>query len=310
MKKILFVLGGNDGEMEVIKNLLFSAGISFVQPEKSWGQKEFGPSDLGLNIAQKDVGSHYPGMGNPPKMVDTIEGEPFVVFVECGMKNWPEHADKPTVIDHHGERNGEAASLTQVVACLKHLSARLVLDAKNSNLASYYGITSADFAENYVIKIQTAINFSSATQRWMELVAANDARYISGMLAIGATQEEINQVRSFDRRAQGITPAQEVEADRAIAEKEVIGRLTVIHMYHSKTATVADRMFGQHDQLLILSGDGEANFYGDGALCAELKQKFEGWNGGSGLGKSGENAYWGGCPKHEELLDFIQQRLG
>lgn len=143
------------------------------------------------------------------------------------------------------------------------------------------------------------------------LVAANDARYIPGMLAIGATQEEIDCVRMFDRLVQGITPAQDTEGLRAIGEKEILGRLTVVRMSHSKTATVADRLFGQYDQLLILSGDGEVNFFGDGALCAELKDKFEGWNGGSGLGKLGANAYWGcGSPNQAEVLEFVQQRLG
>jgi hypothetical protein len=39
MENILFVLGGNDGEMEVIKNLLSAAGIASLQPVKGWGQK-------------------------------------------------------------------------------------------------------------------------------------------------------------------------------------------------------------------------------------------------------------------------------
>jgi hypothetical protein len=68
-------------------------------------------------------------------------------------------------------------------------------------------------------------------------------------------------------------------------------------------------MFGNYDQLLILSADGEVNFYGDGAVCAELKTEFEGWNGGSGLGKVGASAYWGGYPDQEDTLEFIQKHL-
>ncbi len=300
MNATLFVLGGNDGEMETIKNILSAAGISFVQPVKGWGPKEFGPYDLGLRITQKDASPHYSGMPSCPQMVDTIEGEPNVIFVECGARDWPEHAPKPFLIDHHFGRSGEPASLTQVIAFLRQLPGNIREHEKS--YGSPVSQTAANIRAN---EIEAAISFSSATQRWMELVSANDARYIPGMMAIGATQEEIDQVRAFDRRAQGITCDQEAEGERAIGEKKQFGRLTV----NSKTATVADRIFGQYDQLLILSGDGEVNFFGDGALCAELRDKFEGWNGGSGLGKAGENAYWGGFPNQTDVLDFIATKL-
>ncbi len=145
--------------------------------------------------------------------------------------------------------------------------------------------------------------------RWQELIGANDAGYIPAMVAIGATEEEIKDVRFEDRAAQGITWEQENEAERAIGDCEVSGRLTTVHMSHSKCATVTDRLFGKYDQLLILSADGEVNFFGDGALCAELKEKFQGWNGGSGLGKKGESAYWGGYPNQTDVEKFIANAL-
>lgn len=44
-------------------------------------------------------------------------------------------------------------------------------------------------------------------------------------------------------------------------------------MAHSKTATVADRLFEKDKQqnLLFLSGDGEVNYFGDGKLCKMLQ---------------------------------------
>ncbi len=290
--KIKAVCGGNDGEMVVVKNILSAAGIEWLQPVKGWGQKEFSPADLGLEVVEI-TGSRE---GYPTKRV-TIEGDPVVVFVECGVKDWPEGAPIPVLIDHHFARAGEAASLTQVIAFLDRWAERLNESGGEDGKVS-------------AAQIRQVLNFSAATRRWIELVAANDARYIPGMLAIVATAEEVDRVRAFDRAAQGITPDQEAEGLRAIAEKAVEGRLTIVKMSHSKTATVADRMFGQYDQLLILSGDGEANFFGDGALCASLKEKFEGWNGGSGLGKTGETAYWGGYPNHEEVLSFVKNFLG
>ena len=98
-------------------------------------------------------------------------------------------------------------------------------------------------------------------------------------------------------------------------------------MAHSKTATVADRLFEKDKQqnLLILSGDGEVNYFGDGKLCKMLQgektgeqpapwdpnqtvpvyDNFGGWNGGAGLGDEKGNAFWGGYPNHAEVLKYI-----
>lgn len=194
------------------------------------------------------------------------------VFVECEPKDFPRVAGHLLIIDHHGKRSAEKPAVMQVIDLLKP-------------------------------------ELSSTTRRWVELIAANDVGFIPSMVAIGATAQEIERVRTFDRACQGITPGQEAVAIEAIAAKEVSGRLTIIRMEHSKCATVTDRFYGQYDQLLVLSQDGESNFYGDGALCASLFEKFQGWNGGSGLGKVGENAFWGSYPSQEEVMEFILQNL-
>lgn len=265
----IFILGGNDAEMEVIKQLLSQAGQRFVQPKKEWGDHSYSPEDLGLEIYDRQFSQGGPSWTEP-----RIRDFDLVVFVECRPINFPKN-QPALVVDHHGDLASLPASIRQVLDILE----------------------------------PGGFWVSSETRRWVELIAANDAGYIPAMIAFGATPDEVARVRSLDRLAQGIMPAHEVEAERAITAKEVVGRLTIIRMTHSKTATVADRMFGSYDQLLILSGDGEVNFYGDGALCAELKTKFEGWNGGSGLGKAGANAYWGGYPNQEDALAFIQQYL-
>ena len=143
--------------------------------------------------------------------------------------------------------------------------------------------------------------------RWQQLIAANDSAYIPGMIRINASEEEIAKVRAADRSAQGITSEQEEMAEEAISNREEEGLLTVVHLPHSKCATVTDRLFGQYDNLLILSEDGEVNFFGDGALCATLKERFKRWNGGSGLGQGGGSAYWGGYPNQNEVEKFIRE---
>lgn len=163
-----------------------------------------------------------------------------------------------------------------------------------------------------------------------ELVAANDSAYIPGMEAkieerrhefearIGSDGFEklktklISLIRAKDRQLQGITKEHEEQAEVAIKqlETECDGSLTVVRLPHSKTATVSDRLFGKYKNLLILSEDGEVNFYGDGKLCQDLQKKFEGsWSGGSGFGEKGKNAYWGSGSTDGSVLDFITKYI-
>lgn len=141
--------------------------------------------------------------------------------------------------------------------------------------------------------------------RKQQLIAANDSGFIPGMVTAGASAEEIAEIRELDRAAQGITPEQEAQAEEAIRNLKIVDRLTVVRLAHSKTATVTDRLFGEYDQLIVLSGDGEVNFFGDGELCSRLQEKFQGWSGGSGLGKAGGSAFWGGYPDHQEVENFV-----
>lgn len=191
-----------------------------------------------------------------------------------------------TEVDHHGDRASEPAAILQVLALL-----------------------------------------GLEPTRWQLLVAANDSGYIPAMLQMGATAEEVAAVRLLDRSAQGITVEMENEAERAISNREVVNGVTIVKMAHSKCATVTDRLFSltEKQNLLILSEDGESNYYGDGELCSLLRGKetgtapapwdanqtittysnFGGWNGGSGLGVKGGSAFWGGDADQNVIKDFV-----
>ena len=184
-------------------------------------------------------------------------------------------------VDHHGDRSSEPASLLQVLDLLGLEPSRL-----------------------------------------QQLIAANDSGFIPAMLAMGASAEEVAEVRLLDRQAQGITPEQEAEAERAISVAKTINGVTVVRMAHSKCATVTDRLFDPNKPqcLLILSGDGESNFYGERALCEELKgektgtapapwdptqtvetfSNFGGWTGGGE-----ETGFWGGYADQDKVLEFV-----
>lgn len=244
MQKLVFFLGGADAEMNRISEVLAGAGAEVVTKSLGWGANV---SSYVAEITQA-----------------VAEGKTPVLLELGGI----------VLVDHHGDRSAEPASIMQVLNLL--------------------GIQPT---------------------RWDLLIAANDSGFIPAMLEMGATPEEVAKVRLADRNAQGITPEMEAEAERAILEAKTSGRLTVVHMAHSKCATVTDRLHKGaggpgYNQLLVVSGDGEKNFYGDGKLCADLKEKFEGWNGGSGLGVEGGNAFWGGYPDATLLENFILEQLG
>lgn len=157
-------------------------------------------------------------------------------------------------------------------------------------------------------------------------IAANDHDWIPGMQKLGASSEEISMIRQAERDSQGITKEQEEEAERAISEMETFNGLQIVRMKHSKTAPVTDRLYDPkvEQNLLIISDDGELNYYGNGWLCEKLQGKeigeeekpwgkskiydnFGGWSGGGGLGKKDGIGFWGGYADPEKVLKFIKE---
>ena len=126
-------------------------------------------------------------------------------------------------------------------------------------------------------------------------ISENDKNFIPGMERLGVklgmskavTALLIQETRSKDRAAQGITPKQEAIAEEAIANREVIGDLTIVEMSHSKCATVTDRLYGQYKNLLVYTPGEELNFYGDWASVEEIRLAIPGgWSGNGSWGIS------------------------
>jgi hypothetical protein len=147
---------------------------------------------------------------------------------------------------------------------------------------------------------------------WHELVAANDRGYIREMKEVGATQEEIREVRAADRQTQGVTAEEEREAEEAINDAEVLfdGRLTVVRLPHGRTSPVADRMErdlgGEGYENLLALSPGQVNFFGDGSVIRALDEKFQGgWYGGS----LPERGFWGGHFESKDVLDYLSNLL-
>ena len=186
-----------------------------------------------------------------------------VVFAESEPL-WSQ-ASRPAIeviiIDHHGDLSGRPASVLQTLEILE----------------------------------KAGLKISELTRRWLELVAANDCAAYAGMEGLGATREEIERVRAFTRKAQGITNEHKAAALEALECSQKHGSVLVARG-SIKNVCFLDLLYrsGRADEQYLLVGSGSFHFAGDGEICARLKDEFGGWTGGLGFGKKGDKrAFWG-----------------
>lgn len=140
--------------------------------------------------------------------------------------------------------------------------------------------------------------------RYQQLVAANDKGYIPAMKTLGASKEEIDDIRRKDRAAQGVTEEDEALAEKAIAENlHIYKGLSVVKAFSSRFSPICDRLY-PYRRLLIYT-DSEWMFYGEGtsklvSLFAEDISKKKVFHGG------GDNGYIGAA-KHAFNKNEIEQ---
>lgn len=147
-----------------------------------------------------------------------------------------------------------------------------------------------------------------------QFIAANDKGYIPAMESLAkekgydadtARGVWINTVRRMDRAAQGITHEQENQAVKALDNIQHKPGYDVVQLPHSKCTTVTDRLYGRYENLLIVCGDGELDFYGKGDVCRQLHNELGGWAGGD-LENSG---FWGGYVDANKAEQIIAQAV-
>jgi hypothetical protein len=151
-----------------------------------------------------------------------------------------------------------------------------------------------------------------AWTRRLALVAANDRAHIAGMRALGASAEEIAEIRAADRAAQGVTAADEAEAIRAIAARREDGRLTVVETSGHTSSAIADRILPElggpgYDRLLVVMPKKLAVF-ADGESIGELARAYpQSWWGGD-LPNAG---FWGTETRdgRQRLIADLESRL-
>lgn len=99
-----------------------------------------------------------------------------------------------------------------------------------------------------------------------QLVAANDKGYIPAMQAMGASEAEIQSIRLLDRKAQGVSEADERLAEESIAQHLTVAQgVTVVKSLTHKFSPIADRLFGKTNNRLLVYTNTELNYYGEKA---------------------------------------------
>lgn len=135
------------------------------------------------------------------------------------------------------------------------------------------------------------------------LIAANDERYIPGMLSIGASKEEIEIIRRKDRECQGITPEDEKYAEEALNcnTRNYFG-LTYVYTKSSKFSPIVDKLFPTNR--LFVYNDNEFTYFGEKKeeylkVVSEVFSDIQFYKGG------GDNGYFGASGSSKNDIDKI-----
>ena len=202
-----------------------------------------------------------------------------------------------------------------------HLSAYRHIFCKRPN-AHYYGVELKedclkplyytridhhnDYSDREASILQVASLLEIEPDHRLELVAANDARYIPGMLELGASRREIDVIRRQDRAAQGVSEEDERNAELSITRSlSIYGNLQVVYSLTPCFSPICDRLYPYH-RLLIYTDD-VWSFYGEGK--SELVRSFSDMiSQGKLYQGGGDKGYIGSCRgafSVTEILEFV-----
>jgi hypothetical protein len=115
---------------------------------------------------------------------------------------------------------------------------------------------------------QTAQRLGIQLNRHQQLVSVNDKAHIRGMRAFGATDDEIEHIRTLDRKSQGATEKDEQNARQTLAEniREFCNGVAVIQSLCERTSCVVDRIHDQYRHIIVFSPDGNMHYFGPGTI--------------------------------------------
>jgi len=144
--------------------------------------------------------------------------------------------------------------------------------------------------------------------RHERLVAANDKGYISGMLTMGATRDEVRTIRLRDRRCQGVTEEDEMEAERLVRTLDRNEKPLVVRTRLSHFSPITDRLFPLTEYAICNSG--EMVYYGSAAmnpLMDEFSKELD--NQKAYYGGTATNRFFGVLYEELQAETYIQRMM-
>lgn len=113
--------------------------------------------------------------------------------------------------------------------------------------------------------------------RKQKLISANDRGHIRAMKELCATDEEIIDIRTMDRKAQGVTDKDERFAEESIKTnlKEIRKNAVIVESSTNRTSPVFDRLYDKYRHIFVFTPDGEMNYSGTGAVVNSLVKRYK-----------------------------------
>lgn len=120
---------------------------------------------------------------------------------------------------------------------------------------------------------QSAELLNIQLNRRQKLISANDRGHIPAMKELGATQQEMEEIRIFDRKSQGVTEDDEQRAIDAITNhsEEIAPDTIYVHSSTEKSSPVMDRLYQKYKHIFIVTPSNDLSYFGPGHIIDKLE---------------------------------------
>jgi hypothetical protein len=247
----MFFLGGYDLEMVTIRDLLRHEGAQFHDNKLAWGAKTSAYGDAIVKVTHDNW-------------------VPVLIELEIDTEIPPE----AVVVDHHGNRFAEPASLLQVIKLLELTPSR-----------------------NDLLVASNDCGYIPAMQK-MGATAEEISRIrLADRAAQGVTQEMERQ-------------AEEAIANAVSYGSLKVVRLPHIKSSPVNDRLFPTWQNGEENLLVVCetheNPTHEVHYFGYGNICKTVKETFSGWGGGQGYGDPKKQAF-AGCKTDdpEKVIEFV-----
>jgi hypothetical protein len=109
--------------------------------------------------------------------------------------------------------------------------------------------------------------------RFQRLISGNDRGHVPGMKAMDATEEEIREIREFDRQCQGVTVDDENAAEMSIRKhsENLSPDSIYIKSLTNKSSPLLDRLYDKYTHIFIVTPSEELHYFGPGEMIFRLE---------------------------------------